>query len=309
MPLEILHRAAPCCNVPVTSTLGRSLAILSKFSWDAIDDVQFEELLLELVNIKGAVRANLRTGPGGKGRDVEAYFRNRDALGVETEERYFFEAKHHAAGVSPDHIAAALAWAQAECPSCLVIAATSHLTNPCRDLVEGWSRNNPRVRTVVWERKDLENQILGNALLCDIASGLRLLPPNIRSLLPEHPERYRPSHEEEESGLEMNYRFWLTAEDVDQLELVAKFVEDCGAVFVEHDIADHHFELARLGVPNWAMWLRLMRTECMLQLAVRDYLFAQAAGAEAADLHAKADHVRNWVRVVEEAGRKSFHVD
>lgn len=122
------------------------MPISTEFHWTAIDDAQFEELLLAIAKDRDAVRAEFRKGPGDKGRDVQAWFRNRDALGVDTQDLYFFEAKHHAAGVSPDHISGAFAWAQAEQPHSLVLAVSSHFTNPCRDNIDAWRRNNPRVK-------------------------------------------------------------------------------------------------------------------------------------------------------------------
>ena len=57
------------------------------------------------------------------------------------------------------------------------------------------------------------------------------------------------------------------------------------------------------------MWLRLMRTECLLQLSVRDYLFAQVSGADPEELNALAGVVRERVQLVSDIGEKSFHVD
>lgn len=285
------------------------MTISSKFNWPAIDDAQFEELLLAIVKAKGAVRAEFRKGPGDKGRDIQAWFNNRDLIGVETQDIYFFEAKHHVGGVSPDHISGALAWAQAELPHSLVLAASSHFTNPCRDNIDAWKRNNPRVKVSLWERPQLEEFVLSSRTLQDFAVGLGLLPPSIRGLLPAHPERYRPADDEVDSGLEMAYRFWLTEEDIDQLDTVANFVEHSGSILEENGLTYHYFEHACLGVPNWAMWLRLMRAECLLQLAVRNYLYAQVCGAEPEELNALAGVVRERVSLVSDIGKKSFHVD
>jgi hypothetical protein len=285
------------------------MSISTKFNWPAINDSQFEELLLEIVKAKGAVRADFRKGPGDKGRDVQAWFNNRDSIGVESQDLYFFEAKHHVAGVSPDHISGALAWAQAEQPHSLVLAASSHFTNPCRDNIDAWKRNNPRVKVSLWERPHLEELLLSNTVLQDVAVSLGLLPPSIRGLLPANPESYRPGEDEAGSGLEMAYRFWLTEEDIEKLTTVAEFIEICGQILEENGLSDKHFELARLGVPNWVMWIRLLRTECLLQLSVRDYLFAQVSGAEPERLNAIAKTVRERVQLVSDTGEKSFHVD
>jgi hypothetical protein len=285
------------------------MSISTQFNWPAINDEQFEELLLAIAKAKGAIRSEFRKGPADKGRDVQAWFRHKDSIGVEIEELYFFEAKHHAAGVPPDHIAGALAWAQAEQPHSLVLAASSHFTNPCRDNIASWKRNNPRVRVTLWERPDLEELVLSSGILQSFAVAIGLLPPHIKSLLPAHPERYRQANDEVSSGLEMDYRYWLTEEDVAKLETAASFIEDCGKIFDEAGIADHHFEHACLGVPNWAIWLRLMRAECLLQLAVRDYLFGQVSGASPEELLQLANVVRKRVNLVKEVGESSYHVD
>jgi len=285
------------------------MSISTKFNWPAIDDSQFEELLLAIVKAKGAVRADFRKGPGDKGRDVQAWFHNKDALGVESQDLYFFEAKHHVAGVSPDHISGALAWSQAEQPHSLVLVASGHFTNPCRDNIDAWKRNNPRVKVVIWERPHLEELILSHSSLQEAAVALGLLPPSVRGLLPADPERYRPSEEEADSGLEMAYRFWLTEEDIEQLATVADFVQGCGKILEENGLSDKYFESARLGIPNWTMRLRLLRTECLPQLAVRDYLFAQVSGAGPEKMAALAMAVRERVRLVSETGERSFHVD
>ena len=285
------------------------MSISTKFNWPAIDDSQFEELLLAIVKAKGAVSAEFRKGPGDKGRDVQAWFNNRDAIGVESRDLYFFEAKHHVAGVSPDHISGALAWAQAEQPHSLILVASGHFTNPCRDNINAWMRNNPKVKVSLWERPQIEELLLSNLSLQNAAVSLGVLPPSIQGLLPVHPESHRPSEEDADSGLEMAYRFWLTEEDVEKLTVVAQFIEGCGEVLEENKLSDKYFELARLGIPNWVMWLRLLRVECFLELAVRDYLFAQVSGADADKLTALAQTVRERVQLVSETGERSFHVD
>lgn len=285
------------------------MSVASKFDWSAINDSQFEELVLALVQSKFPVRAEFRKGPADKGRDIQAWFRNKDAIGLESEELYFFEAKHHMAGVSPDHISGALSWAQAEQPNTLVFVISSHLTNPCRDNIAAWQKNNARVKVAIWERNNIENQILSSTVLQDTAIKLGLLPPSIKGLLPPHPERYRPSNDEMGSGLEMEFRYWLAEEDIDKLETVAGFIESCGKIFDENDLRQKYFEMACLGIPNWSTWLRLLRAECLLQLAVRDYLFAQVSNATVEELKSLARRVAKQVALVDEIGAKSGHVD
>lgn len=285
------------------------MSISKQFNWAAINDSQFEELLLAIVMAKGAVSAEFRKGPGDKGRDVQALFSNRDAIGVVSQDLYFFEAKHHVSGVSPDHIAGALAWAQAEQPHSLILVASSHFTNPCRDNINAWKRNNPRVKLSLWERPNLEELLLSNSSLQDAAVSLGILSPSIRGLLPDGPEFYRPSEENTDTGLEMAYRYWLTEEDIETLTTVADLIEGCGEILEEHQLSDKYFELARLGIPNSIMSLRLLRAECLLQLSVRDYLFAQVSGADNERLLSLAQAVRKQVQLVSETGERSFHVD
>lgn len=281
----------------------------TKFNWPAIDDAQFEELLLAIVNSKKAVRAEFRKGPGDKGRDIQAIFRNRDALGLETEDQYFLEAKHHEAGVSPDHISGALAWAQAEQPTALVLAASGHFTNPCRENITAWNRNNPKIKVIIWQRPEIEDLVLALDEVRDFAISIGLVPPELSKLLPSDPERLRPSEGEAEIGLEMPYRYWLSEEDVDKLKAVASFLDGCGAIFQELGVSQRYFETTCLGIPNWTTWLRLMHAQCMLDLAIRDYLHGQVSGVAPDLLARSAETVRDRVKLVSEIGGSSFHAD
>ena len=280
------------------------MTISAKFNWAAIDDSEFEELILAIVKSKGAIRAEFRKGPNDKGRDVQAWFKHRDSLGVESQDAYFFEAKHHTKGVALGHISDALAWAHAEQPHSLVLAASSHFTNSCRENINNWKSNNSKIRVLLWERPNLEELILSNSSLQDLAVSLGLLPPNVRKLLPANPERYRLTEDGVESGLEMAYRYWLTEDDIDDLEKVADFVEQCSAILDEHNLSRKYFETAYVGIPNWAAWLRLMRAECLLQIAVRDYLFAQVIGADPNEMGRLANIIRERVKVINEIGKQ-----
>lgn len=280
-----------------------------KFKWSAINDAHFEDLVLHIVNSKNAVRAEFRKGPGDKGRDIEAIFRNRDALGLETDDIYFVEAKHHEAGVSPDHISGALAWAQAEQPSAMVLAASSHFTNSCRENIKAWSRNNSNIKVIIWQRKEIQDLVLGSVEVRDFAISIGLLPPELSKLLPSDPERLRPNEGEAEIGLEMPYRYWLSEDDVDRLKYVASFLNRCGEIFDELGVSERYFETTCLGIPNWITWLHLMHAQCMLDLAIRDYLHGQISGA-APDLLARlANSVRDRVKIVDTIGGSSFYTD
>jgi hypothetical protein len=146
------------------------------FNWAAIDDKQFEKLVSAIVKAHHPVEIKPKSGTGGKGRDLEAKFISKGSLGEHREEIYFIEAKHHQSGVSPDDISGAFTWAQAEQPSALVIAVSSNLTNPCKDsYIPSWTRNNPKVRVIVWEREHIEDFIKFQPSTGELAIELKLI--------------------------------------------------------------------------------------------------------------------------------------
>jgi Restriction endonuclease len=138
------------------------MSITKKFSWNRLTDLQFEELVYAILASGAPERITWRIGPGDQGRDIEVSFSRPGALGETIRETYFVEAKHYQSGVPPTALAGALAWAQAEQPDVLLIAVSSHLTTPCRQHIDAWGRNNPRVRILIWERSELENEILAS---------------------------------------------------------------------------------------------------------------------------------------------------
>ncbi|AFZ18329.1 hypothetical protein [Allocoleopsis franciscana] len=182
---KIIKRAAKNGSLHLvdTSRLGQSSKLKSKgFNWTAIDDKQFEELVYEIVNAKKPIKIDWRSGPGGKGRDIEARFTITGSLGEFREERYFLEAKHFKKqGVNSGHISDAFTWSQAERPTVLVIAVSSHLTPDCRDIyIPSWKKNHPGIEVVVWERKDIEERILSQKSTKELAIRFKLIPKSMR---------------------------------------------------------------------------------------------------------------------------------
>lgn len=152
------------------------------FNWAAIDDKQFEELVYEIVNAKKPIKIEWRSGTGGKGRDIEARFTITGSLGEYREERYFIEAKHFKKqGVNAGHISDAFTWSQAQRPTVLVIAVSSHLTPDCRDsYIPSWKKHHPGIEVVVWERKDIEERILSQESTKELAIRFKLIPKSMR---------------------------------------------------------------------------------------------------------------------------------
>ena len=283
------------------------MSLAANFAWDRISDEQFEDLVYSIVNAAGPQHVRWRKGPGDKGRDVEATFARRDGIGELIEESYFIEAKHHRHGVSPIDIAGALAWAAAELPQVLVLAISSHLTTPGREHVDAWSRSNSRVRVVVWERKEIENRILASEATRSLAVRYKLLPPAVHDLLPAGPEVMHKGPSD--IGLEMEYRYWITDDEADKLSHVIDTLGHLGAALRETASEHRYFELVSLAVPNWSTFLTLLQAQLKLQIAIRDYMVAQASGANDVVLQEFARRIQLHVERVRELGDTSFHVD
>jgi len=72
-------------------------------------------------------------------------------------ETWFVECKHYKQGVPPDRIQGAISWATSERPDKLLIIASNFLSNPSKDFLESYIRNNkPNFKIKVWEKPQLE---------------------------------------------------------------------------------------------------------------------------------------------------------
>jgi hypothetical protein len=283
------------------------MPVRTVFAWEAITDEQFEDLVFEIVLAAGPLNAKWRKGPGDKGRDVEATFAERDAFGASRHARYAFEAKHHRDGVSPTDIAGALAWAAAEAPHTLVIVVSSHLTTPCREHVQAWAQTNPRVRTSVWERREVEDKVLASQSARAVGIKMGLLPPSLAELLPPDPTRLRSSPVVH--GLEMQYRLLLTLEEADRLDGVIDTMEELAQTLNKQSKSYRYFDLTALAAGNCLNFLRILQAQVRLEVATREYLTAQASGASVALLASLAEHVQQATNNVRAIGDRTVHVD
>ena len=144
---------------------------MKPFSLDHLTDTEFEEFCFDLLNAMGATRMNWRKGtgydssPADQGRDIECYFARKDIDG-QTPERWFVECKHHRHGVPPEKLQGILTSAVAERPDVVLIIASNFLSNPAKNYLETYQRNNnPPFRIKRWERPDLERHTLGKPLV------------------------------------------------------------------------------------------------------------------------------------------------
>ncbi len=136
---------------------------MQEFSLNHLTDTQFEQFCFDLLSEMKFINLNWRKGtglsssPADHGRDIECQHTHEDIDGQVYLETWFVECKHYQQGVPPDKIQGALAWATAERPDKLLIVASNFLSNPTKDHLESYIRNNrPTFRIKYWEKPDLE---------------------------------------------------------------------------------------------------------------------------------------------------------
>lgn len=138
-----------------------------------LSKTEFEELCYDIIVAKGFTNVDWRKGtgkptsPSDNGRDIEADKITNDIDKSTILLKYFFEAKHFNEGVPPKEIEAALAWAEAERPYCLIIIASNFLSNPCKNYIEKYKENNkPKFQIRAWENKLLEELLADEKNIC-----------------------------------------------------------------------------------------------------------------------------------------------
>lgn len=146
--------------------------LAEEFSFNHLNSTQFEEFCFDLLKCLDFKNINWRKGtghsssPSDQGRDIECEKLIEDIDGKLFLEKWFVECKHYKSGVPPDKIQNALSWAQSQRPNHILIIASNFLSNPCKNYIDGYVRENkPSFRIKYWEKKDLENITLGQSLL------------------------------------------------------------------------------------------------------------------------------------------------
>jgi hypothetical protein len=284
------------------------MSIAEKFRWDKINDEQFEELVFTVLKAANPQQIRWRKGPGDKGRDIQVQFRRPGALGEEVNETYFVEVKHYQAGVSPSAFDGLSVWVEAEQPQVMLIVVSSHLTTPCTDWLEKWKQTHPKIRVPLpWEREKIENEILGSSDARELAISFGLLPPFIQDLLPPNPETFRTS--KDETRLAMEYRYWITEEEVEKLGYVVDLLGRLEHAIVSECGSHKYFEDVCLAIPNWSTFLTLLQSQLQLQIAIRDYLFALNSDVPADKINGLAQKIKECVDLVRQVGDAAYHID
>jgi hypothetical protein len=131
-------------------------------TFDRLSSTKFEELVHDLllasgfVNIDWRKGTGLATSPADKGRDIVCELPRSDPDGSEYFEKYFVDCKHFKKGVPPKELANLLTWAEAERPDVAVFAVSNFLSNPAKDYIESYRKNNrPPFKIKHWEKPQL----------------------------------------------------------------------------------------------------------------------------------------------------------
>jgi hypothetical protein len=135
---------------------------MSDITFDRLSATKFEEFCHDLLQAKGFVNIDWRKGtglassPADKGRDIMCEFPRTDPDGSQHFEKYFVDCKHYKKGVPPKELANLLAWAEAERPDIAVFAVSNFLSNPAKDYIETYRKNNkPPFKIKYWEKPQL----------------------------------------------------------------------------------------------------------------------------------------------------------
>ena len=133
---------------------------------DDMDETEFEEFCFGLLRELGFVNLDWRKGtghassPSDSGRDIVAQLPKEDVGGRQYFETWFVDCKRHKSGVPPAKVSSLLAWAEAERADVALIIASHYLSNPCKDFLKAYEKNNrPRFRIRYWERTDLQRMV------------------------------------------------------------------------------------------------------------------------------------------------------
>lgn len=139
---------------------------MKKLSFNKLTSTEFEEFCFELLDVSGFVNLDWRKGtgmdssPADKGRDIMCDFLRSDPDGGHHFEEYFIDCKHYTKGVPPTELQNLLSCATAERPDVAVFAVSNFLSNPAKEFIETYKRqNHPPFKIKYWEKPQLERML------------------------------------------------------------------------------------------------------------------------------------------------------
>jgi HJR/Mrr/RecB family endonuclease len=131
-------------------------------SFDGLSSTDFEEFCADLLDATGYVNIDWRKGtglatsPADKGRDIVCDYPRVEVDGSRHLERWFVDCKHFKKAVPPRELQNLLAWAEAERPDVALFIISNYLSNPAKDYLESYRKNNrPPFRIRYWEKRQL----------------------------------------------------------------------------------------------------------------------------------------------------------
>src|SRR6266436_4717414 len=132
-------------------------------SFAHLSETEFEEFAFDLLHALKFVNVDWRKGtpkkssPSDSGRDIVAQQLREDVDGSKNLESWFVDCKHHKKGVPPSELQNLLSWVEAERPDVALFIVSGFLSNPAKDYLEAYKRNNrPPFKIKYWERPQLE---------------------------------------------------------------------------------------------------------------------------------------------------------
>src|ERR1039457_3304460 len=151
-----------------------------RLSFNKLSDTEFEEFIYDLleelnfVNLDWRKGTGKKTSPSDSGRDIVAQLHRTDVDKSRRSERWFIDCKHYIKGVPAKELHNLLAWAEAERPDVALFVVSNFLSNPAKDYLEVYRRNNrPPFTIKVWERTHLESMARGKRDLLQMHGVLK----------------------------------------------------------------------------------------------------------------------------------------
>jgi restriction endonuclease len=139
---------------------------MKDLNFDQLSDSEFEQLTFDLlhelkfVNIDWRKGTGLKSSPADRGRDIVAYQDRVDVDKSRHLEKWFVDCKHYKKGVPPTELRNLLTWCEAERPGVALFVVSNFLSNPSKDYLESYRKNNhPPFKIKYWEKPQLERML------------------------------------------------------------------------------------------------------------------------------------------------------
>ncbi len=133
---------------------------MPRLAFDHLTDTDFEDFVFDLLgalkftNVDWRKGTPKKTSPADRVRDIVAQQLLEDVDGSKHLETWFVDCKHFKRAVPPAELHNLLTWAEAERPDIALFAVSGFLSNPAKDHVEAYKRNNrPAFKIKYWVKR------------------------------------------------------------------------------------------------------------------------------------------------------------